>query len=344
MSSEGTQNKQTAERLKAARLSLVAGFVLCGGKFLAFALTGSSAVLSDAMESIVNVVASGLMLTSIIIAAQPADRNHPYGHGKVEFVSAGVEGTLIAIAGLIILAQASYELWIGPEVHQIGLGLWLLGGVTVLNALLGTHLIRVGRRTRSLALEADGRHLMADVVTSIGVFVGLGAVALTGWMALDPLIAIALAAHIFYTGWKLFREALGGLMDEADPAMLEEVAGVLERERAPWLIDVHSLRMRRSGSAAYTDFHVALPRYFDADRLHDIHDDLFARVLDATGGSGEVIVHFDPCRPRQCTECAMPECPQRSADLEGRSPLSVLRVTRADEMLDTGTPVRGHLA
>ncbi len=333
--------EEKAQRLRAARLSLVAGVLICAGKFAAVAITGSSAVLSDAMESIVNVAASTLMLGSIIVAAQPADRNHPYGHGKAEFVSAGIEGTLIAIAGLIILAYASYELWVGPTVQRIGLGLWVLGAVTLLNAALGSYLIRVGRQTRSLALEADGKHLMADVVTSVGVFVGLGAVMLTGWTILDPLIAIVVAFHIFYVGWKLFRQALGGLMDEADPATLERVASTLEAQRAPWWIDVHSLRVRRSGSEVLTDFHLAVPRFYDADQLHEIHDDLYPIMFEATGAPGEMIVHFDPCRPRQCSSCAMEDCPRRSAALVERHPLDMKSVTREDEMLDTGEPLTG---
>ncbi|MBW2712430.1 MAG: cation transporter, partial [Deltaproteobacteria bacterium] len=229
-------------RLRAARLSLVVGLLICLGKFLAFWITDSSAVLSDALESVVNIVASGLMLVSIIVAAQPADKNHPYGHGKVEFVSAGVEGTLIFIAGLLILAQAFHEIWVGPQVENVGAGLWLLAGVTLLNAWLGWHLIRVGRVTHSPALEADGHHLLTDVVTSLGVMVGLGLVALTGVMLLDPLTAIALAIYILYTGGKLFRGALGGLLDEADPAVLQRITNSLEENRKPWLIGAHSLR------------------------------------------------------------------------------------------------------
>jgi len=333
--------EEKAERLRAARLSLFAGILICGGKFAAVAVTGSSAVLSDAMESIVNIAASALMLASIVVASQPADRNHPYGHGKAEFVSAGIEGTLIAIAGLVILAYASYELWVGPEVQRIGIGLWILGFVTLLNAALGTYLIRVGRRTRSLALEADGRHLMADVVTSVGVFLGLGAVMLTGWTILDPLVAIAVALHIFYVGWRLFREALGGLMDEADPALLQQVAEALEAQREPWHVDIHSLRVRRSGPEVQTDFHMAVPRFYDADQLHDIHDDMYCIVFGATGAAGEMIVHFDPCRPRQCDSCAMEECPRRSAPMVERHPLDLQWVTREDEVLETGEPMTG---
>jgi len=329
------------QRVNAARASLVFGVLIGIGKFVTFGVTGSSAVLSDAMESLVNIAASALMLTSVTVAALPADRNHPYGHGKIEFLSAGAEGALIAVAGVLIVGQACFELWVGPHVRQIGVGLWLLGGVTGCNALLGLYLIRVGRRTGSLALEADGHHLMADVVTSVGVIAGLGAVWATGWMVLDPLIAIVVAIHVFYTGWRIVREAIGGLMDEADPEMLAMVTGELERQREPWLIDIHTLRLRRSGVDYHTDFHVALPRYFDADRLHAIHDQLCDLVNAATGGRsrGGVIVHFDPCRPRQCGECAVMSCTLRQHPFVQRNALTVARVTREDETLETGRPV-----
>jgi len=329
------------QRLRAARASLVFGVLIGIGKFVTFGVTGSSAVLSDAMESLVNIAASALMLTSVTVAALPADRNHPYGHGKIEFLSAGAEGALIAVAGLLIVGQACFELWVGPEVRQIGMGLWLLGGVTGCNAVLGLYLIRVGRRTHSVALEADGHHLLADVFTSVGVLVGLAAVWATGWMVIDPLIAIAVAVHVFYTGWRIVREAIGGLMDETDPEMLAKVAGELERQREPWLIDIHTLRLRRSGVDYYTDFHVAIPRYFDADRLHAIHDQLCDLINEATGrGSrGDVIVHFDPCRSRQCEECAVMSCALRQRPFVQRNVLTVARVTREDEILDTGQPV-----
>lgn len=330
-------------RLRAAKLSLVVGLLICSGKFLAFYITDSSAVLSDALESIVNIVAAGLMLVSIIVAAQPADENHPYGHGKVEFVSAGVEGTLIFLAGLLILGQAFHEIWVGPHVERIGAGLWLVAGVTLLNAWLGWHLIRVGRKTHSPALEADGHHLLTDVVTSLGVMLGLGLVAVTGLMILDPLTAIVLAIYILYTGGKLFREALGGLLDEANPALLQRITDSLEENREPWLIGAHSLRVRRSGSHYHTDLHVEVPRYLDADRLHEIHEQLSSQISEATGSSAEAIVHFDPCRPRQCHGCTMDPCSKRAFPLESRNPLSFSEVTREDQNLETGAPVHSSL-
>lgn len=334
-----SSSHELGERRNAARLSLIGGAFVLLGKFAVYRLTGSAAVYSDALESVVNVAAAALLLYSMAVAARPADRDHPYGHGKVEFFSAGVEGTLIAIAATLILFEAARDLWRGPELQRLDLGLVLIAALAGVNAALGGYLIRVGRRTASLALVADGKHLLTDVVTSAGVVLGLLAVRLTGFGILDPLVAIAVALHIMRTGWVLAREAVSGLMDEADVATLDRIAGVIEDRRAPWWIDVHSLRAWRSGSASHVDLHLAVPRYFDAERLHRIGDELSGVVGQAIAGMTDAIVHFDPCRARQCPGCSVEDCPVRSKPFEAREPVTLERATRADEMLDTGTPV-----
>jgi cation diffusion facilitator family transporter len=326
-------------RIRAGWLSLVVGALIFAGKLGAYALTGSSAVFSDAMESVVNVAAALLLLYSLIVAARPADRDHPYGHGKVEFFSAGVEGTLIAVAAIAILVEAVRDLVRGPELRNLDLGLGVVAGLTLANGLLGAYLVRVGRRTGSLALEADGRHLWTDVVTSVGVLAGLGAVRITGLVVLDPLMAVAVALNILREGWRLVRRAVGGLMDEADAEVLERIVEALERRRPAWWIDVHGLRAWRSGAIHHADLHLCVPRYFDADQLHEIDGEVRNAVLASVRAAGDVLVHFDPCRPRQCPICAMSGCPVRKADLRGRPRLTLARATRAEEALETGEPV-----
>ncbi|MBW2272382.1 MAG: cation transporter [Deltaproteobacteria bacterium] len=334
------QDGGTAERRRAAFLSLAVGGVVLAGKIAAYGVTGSTAVLSDAMESVVNVAAAIFLVFSIRLAAQPADRNHPYGHGKIEFLAAGVEGTLILGAAGLILAEAIGDILRGPELHRIGLGLALLAGLTVLNAAMGLYLIRVGKRLNSLALRADGAHLMTDVVTTVGVLVGLLAVRLTGWAYFDPIAAIAVAANILRTGWLLGREAVRGLMDEVDEALLEQITTQLQEKRRPWWIDVHTLRVWHSGSEQHADFHLTVPRYYDTDRLHDIDDELRWGVFGRDESPGDIVVHFDPCRPRHCRRCAVEACPVRGKEPDEPLPFSVADCTRADEILDTGLPVR----
>jgi cation diffusion facilitator family transporter len=333
------QSRGSAERRRAALLSLAVGSVVFAGKFAAWAVTGSTAVLSDAMESVVNVTAALFLVFSVRLAALPADRNHPYGHGKIEFLAAGVEGTLILVAAALIFAEAIGDILRGPELHRIDLGVALLGIFTALNAAMGLYLIRVGKRFDSLALRADGVHLMTDVVTTVGVLIGLLAVRISGWAYFDPIAAIAVAANILRTGWLLGREAVRGLMDEVDEALLEEIVEGLREKRRPWWIDVHTLRVWHSGSERHADLHLTVPRYYDAERLHGIDDELRWEVFGHGGSPGDIVVHFDPCRPRHCRNCLVEACPVRGDELEEPLPFSVADCTRQDEILDTGLPV-----
>ncbi|MEN8181749.1 MAG: cation diffusion facilitator family transporter [Myxococcota bacterium] len=333
-----------AARLRAGGLALGVGFLVFLGKLAVYTATGSTAVLSDALESVVNVVAAALLLYSLIVAARPADRDHPYGHGKVEFFSSGVEGALIAVAALLILVEAGRALLLGPEVRNLDTGVVALAGITLVNGALGMVLIRTGRRAHSVALVADGQHVLTDVWTSVGVLAGLLAVRLTGWTPLDPLMAIAVAINILRMGWKLVRAAIGGLMDEADQDLLSRVASILEVRREPWWIDVHGLRTFGSGALRHTDLHLAVPRFFDAERLHAIHDEVRRVVNEATGMPGDVIVHFDPCRPRQCPSCTLSECPVRAGPFVARAPITWEAAVRGDEQLDSGDPIPGEEA
>lgn len=317
-------------RLRAGRLSLGVGVVVFATKVAAWIVTGSVAVFSDAMESIVNVVAALLLVWSLRMAAQPADRDHPYGHGKAEFLSAGVEGALIIVAAVLIGVQALRDLVGGGAPERLDVGMVLVAGASVLNGGLGLHLLRTGRRTQSIALVADGRHILTDVWTSGGVLLGLVAVTLTGWVWLDPVVALAVAANIVREGWKLVQRAVGGLLDEADETLLAKLAGALEAARPPEWIDVHGLRAWRSGAEAHVDLHLVVPRYFDAERLHHLQEDVEQCLREAAAMPAEAVVHFDPCRPHECPHCAMPACAVRAAPLEARRPIDVVRATRVD--------------
>jgi cation diffusion facilitator family transporter len=330
-------------RIRAGWVSLLAGIAIFAGKVAAWAMTGSTAVLSDAMESVVNVVAAALLVYSLFVSSRPADRDHPYGHGKVEFFSAGVEGALIAGAAAIILVQSVLDLIRGPELHGFDRGVLMLSTLALANGALGVWLIRLGRRSHSLALEADGRHLLTDVITSVGVVLGLVAVWITGWTWLDPVVALVVAVHILGTGWLLIRRAVGGLMDEADSEILHRIVDGIEVARPPWCIDVHGLRCWRSGALQHVDLHVAVPRYLTVEAVHNHGDALEQVILTAMAADGDVLIHFDPCRPRQCAGCAMDACPVRGAAFEGRRSLSLSTATRGDEWLDSGAPIPSTL-
>jgi cation diffusion facilitator family transporter len=327
------------QRLFAARLALVTGVVILLGKLGAYLATSSTAVLSDALESVVNVVAALLLLYSISLAAEPADSNHPYGHGKVEFFSAGIEGAFVLSAALLILVESARALAAGPSVRSLDTGLLLLAALAAANAFLGVHLVRTGEKTRSLALVADGRHVLADVWTSVGVIGGLAAVWATGWVWLDPLIAVGVAIHILREGWSLTRAAVRGLMDASDEEVLGQITGALETDRPQEWIDVHGLRSWSAGALLHADLHLVVPRFLNAEQLHAIHDTIASRIREATGSEGDIVVHFDPCRPRECSSCEMSLCPVREAPSTGRRPIDIARATRSDEAVEASAEV-----
>jgi cation diffusion facilitator family transporter len=310
------------ERLRAGFVSLGAGSVLLAVKFLAWHWTGSAAVFSDAMESIVNVVAAVFALGAIAFAARPADANHPYGHGKMEFFTAVFEGGLVAFAAVMILYEGIHGLLHGVEVRELDRGLLMILGAGLGNALLGWYLVRVGRRTRSPALVADGKHVLSDFWTSAGVVVGLLLVKLTGATWIDPLAAVLLGGLLCFTGVRLVREAAGGLLDEEDPVLLEELASLFARMPAEGAIEVHETRAIRSGAFAHVDAHVVVPEYWSVEKGHDAAEAMERWVIAHWEREGEIFFHLDPCRRTYCARCPLADCAVRAAPFEARPPVT----------------------
>ncbi len=306
----------TKTAVRAGVISMVAGTLIMLAKFVAWAVTGSSAIFADAAESIVNVIAAAIATFSVAVAARPADADHPYGHGKAESLSAAVEGALIIVAATIIIVQSFREIIVGPSVQQIGFGLAVAGAAGLANLLLGLYLVGVGRREGSEAIGADGQHVMTDVVTTVGTLIALALVKLTGIQMLDPLAALAVAANILWTGSRVIRRALSSLLDEADFQLLERLAKRLESVRRSEWVEIHQLRAWASGSFQHLDFHLIVPRYLSIEEAHNLGDELEKHVIDLVGGDGEAVVHLDPCTPRHCCACTMSTCPIRSAPLE----------------------------
>ncbi|MCE9636828.1 MAG: cation diffusion facilitator family transporter, partial [Planctomycetes bacterium] len=249
-------------RIRAGVIALVVGVALLAAKFVAWRMTDSQTVFSDAMESIVNVAAAGIALFAISFAARPADDDHPYGHGKIEFVTAGFEGGLIAFAGLTIIYEAIGALIAGHEPKRLDVGILIVAAAGVANLLLGLFLLRVGRRHGSPALQADGHHVISDFWTSAGAVGGLILVHLTGIAWIDAATAVLFALLLFWTGGKLLRQAARGLLDEMDVTLIEEVADALEIARAPGIIDVHDTRAINVGDRRHMDLHVVVPEFW----------------------------------------------------------------------------------
>lgn len=295
--------------------AFIVGVGLMGLKFCGYWVTGSSAILSDALESIINVVASGFGLCSIVVAAKPADESHPYGHGKIEFFSAGVEGALIILAAVGIFFEGARQIIEPRELPRLRDGLFFLVAAGVGNLLLGLMLVRVGKRTRSLVLEADGKHLLTDVYTSVAVLVGVVVVYLTGWYRFDGIIACVAGANIVFWGVVLLRQAFGGLMHASDPELLDEICGLLAQSRKEMWIDVHRLRAWRSGRRVHVDFHLVLPREIPLAQGHREVKELEKTFEDHFGGMSDILIHLDPCAPPECPVCDHDPCKLRENEL-----------------------------
>lgn len=281
-------------RRRAALISMGIGLLMLAGKWSAYALTGSSAIFSDALESVVHVAATAFAFASVVLAARPPDPKYPYGLGKIAYVSAGFEGALILVAAAAIVVEAIRGLLEGAHPHQLGLGLGLILLASVVNLALGLWLIRLGRRTGSLILVADGQHVLTDAYTSLGVVIGVGLVLATGLAWLDAAVALLVGLNILRTGFELVRTGAAGLLDRADPALLATIVAALQAHRPPGWLDIHQLRAWQSGDRTYVDFHLTVPAAWSVERAHDAIRLSRAAVRSALGPEAEVTIHFDP--------------------------------------------------
>lgn len=273
--------------------SIFIGALVFALKYAAYYLTGSIALYSDALESIINVVTAVAAFMAVRVSAAPADANHPYGHHKVEYFSAVLEGVLIIVAALMILREAYFGFLSPKMLDAPALGLAANAVASLINGFWSWTLIRQGRRLRSPALAADGRHLMTDVVTSAGVLVGLVFVPVTGWTWLDPVLAAFVAVNILWSGWGLIKESIGGLMDEALPeATLSRVREVISNN-ADGALEAHDLRTRHAGKMTFIDFHLVVPGTMSVTDAHDICDRL-ERALKDEIEDALITIHVEP--------------------------------------------------
>ena len=287
-----------------AGLSVLIGCVVLGLKSLAWYVTGSVALLSDALESIINVVASAVALVALAVSARPADESHPYGHTKAEYLSAVVEGVLVIIAAITIMREAWFG-FLDPRLpDDPWQGMMLNGLATVINAVWCWYLMRLGRRYRSPALTADAKHLLADVITSIGVLAGFVLVPLTGWAELDSIIAGLVAINIIWMGWGLMRESIGGLMDEAAPE--ETVARLRElvMQNASGAIEAHDLRTRHAGRLTFFEFHLVVPGNMKVAEAHAICDRIETAIHDDMDDT-IITIHVEPEHEAQRLDSVM---------------------------------------
>jgi len=281
-------------------------------------MTNSVAILSDALESIINVVAGAFACYSIYLTGKPKDENHPYGHGKVEFFSIGFEGAMIFIAGVLILFKTAQYFFHPTSLDKLDKGVWLIAGTTLANLLLGLFLVREAKKLSSLTIRANGQHIMTDVYSSLGLIAALLLIHFTGLQWIDPLASLLMGVLILRKGYQLLRTSISGLMDETDMRVVDRVIEILSAHRHANWIDIHNMRVQQYGNNYHIDCHLTLPYYLE---LSDAHDELKAleRMVNVEFSSGEVefFIHTDPCIPLCCHYCQLAECPVRQERFTG---------------------------
>lgn len=305
--------------------------VLLTIKFIGYKLTNSQAVFSDAMESIVNVVAAAVAIFVVWYSRQPADQDHPYGHGKAEFFSAAFEGGLITFASLLIAVEAVRALVRGHSVEAPGIGVFITVGTGCGNMALGYYLLRLGRRAQSATLQASGAHVLSDFWSSAGVALGLVLVAVTHLQWLDPVVALCMALYLARTGFGLVTHSFGALLDREDRDILQHILQIVGSSRPPGIIQLHHVRVMRSGSYHHIDAHAVVPEYWDVAEAHDKTDAFEAELMKDYPYPGELHLHVDPCRRAYCRNCDVAECPIRKHPFEHLRQLSIEELTSPEE-------------
>ena len=316
------QASQTS-RTRVAILSIAAGCVILGLKYYAFHVSHSAALKSDAIENVVNVVAAVFALGAIVFAGKPADRNHPYGHGKIEHFSAAFEGGMISLAAVLILYEAVRSVVDKVPLENLSLGLGINFAAGCLNGLLGLYLIHKGRQQSSHAIMADGHHVLSDFYVTVGLAIGLLLVKVTGLLWLDIVLAIAVGAILAYTGFKLVRESSSALLDEEDPEVVSHLVEVINRIRPVDIVAIHEMRTMRSGRYTHVDIHMVIPEFYTIVQGHELAERFNAAVLGEAHLEGELHTHVDPCLRAHCPQCAVDPCPIRQAPNRGTQTITL---------------------
>jgi len=285
-------------------------------KLVAWYLTGSVAILTDALESTVNVVAGLIGIYSLYVSAKPKDTDHPYGHGKAEFLSAAIEGTLISVAGIIIVYEAINNLIHPHPIQALNYGIWIVAATAVINYVTGSICISTGKKNNSLALMASGKHLQSDTYSTVGIIAGLVLLYFVKLWWIDSAVAILFAFIIMFTGYKIVRTSVAGIMDEADTTLLQKLVVMLNANRRPNWIDVHNLRIIKYGGTIHLDCHLTVPWYLNVHQAHEEIDALSALVKNEYGESMELFVHSDGCLDFSCSVCTKDDCTVRKHPFE----------------------------
>jgi len=299
---------KSKETLRIQSWILFVAVLLFSIKIIAWWLTRSVAILTDALESIVNVIAGIVGLYSLTIAYKPRDSNHPYGHGKAEFLSAAIEGTLIMLAGIFIIYEAINQLIHPKELQQLNYGIMLVAISAVINFVVGYYAVKKGKENNSEALEASGQHLKSDTYSTLAIIVGLSLIYFTQIRQLDSIVAIIMSVVIMIIGYRIARKSVAGIMDEADEKILGKVIVRLNNSRQANWIDIHNLRVIKFGNVLHVDCHMTVPWYLNVREAHEEIDKLRKLIQSEFGSVMEFFVHSDGCIPDCCPICIKTDC------------------------------------
>ena len=310
--------KKEQQNLNVQKWVALVSVALLVVKFIAYYSTHSVSILTDALESIVNVLAGFIGLFSLYVAAKPRDTDHPYGHGKAEFISAAIEGTMIGSAGAIILYKAIQHLIHPVTLQQIDFGMLLVSVTAIINFAVGYFCLQTGKKNNSAALIASGKHLQTDTWSTAGIIAGLALLYFTGYNWIDSAVAGLFGCFIVFTGYRIVRSSLAGIMDEADAKLLGRMVELLNANRKENWVDLHNLRVIKYGSVLHLDCHLTVPWYLNVHEAHREIDALATLIKKEFGESLELFVHSDGCLPFSCRICNKDNCPERKHDFEKR--------------------------
>lgn len=327
-------NPAAKENFDFQKIIAAVGAVLMIGKFLAYFLTNSVSILTDALESIVNVVAGVIGLYALWLSMRPADSSHPYGHGKVELISSSVEGSLICVAGVMIILESADRFMNPQDIGSLDVGIVIVAVAAAANFAMGYTAIRKGRKNSSIALESSGRHLCTDTYDSVGIIIGLLAVYIGDAMGydvwwLDPLVAVCFGVFIGITGLRVLYKSMNGIMDRADEDILRDATRCINHARTPEVIDVHHLRVIRYGMEVHVDMHITFPEWITVKRADEVIDGIRREVCKQFGEIVDLTAMADPCKGIYCRRCPM-KCQQRRQEFVNRKVLSISVVTKGD--------------
>jgi cation diffusion facilitator family transporter len=330
MNEEIIQSDKTPKRIRltAISISLIGSLLILALKIHAARMAGSAALRSDALEGTVNVLAAAFGLGSVLFSERPADQDHPYGHGKIEYFAQAFEGGLISLAGFLIVIDTGLRMIHQEALQDLDAGLKLNILAGLLNGVLGFGIFLSGKKHHSQILVSDGIHLLTDLFTTVVLGLGLLLVIFTGWSWLDPVLALGVALFLFRTGFKLVQESAGALLDAQSPALIEKIVGFLNEIPRRSVITAHELKVQQFGRDKHVDLHVVVPEFLSIKEAHDESDRFAGDLMQKLGHNSIVHTHIDPCEREFCPECSFLDCPIRMKPFVGMPPFSAGQITR----------------